>query len=62
MKPGYYEVEFNATALASGVYFYRIIAAPPGGQAGYPSAGSGQVPSTSSGQVFIQTKKMILLK
>ena len=24
MKPGYYEVELNASALASGVYFYRI--------------------------------------
>ncbi|MDP2366113.1 MAG: T9SS type A sorting domain-containing protein, partial [Ignavibacteria bacterium] len=24
MKPGYYEVEFNASALASGIYFYRI--------------------------------------
>ena len=57
MKPGYYEVEFsakggsasggNASQLASGVYFYRIKAGDP---------------STSSGQVFIQTKKMILLK
>jgi hypothetical protein len=24
MKPGYFEVEFNASALASGVYLYRI--------------------------------------
>ena len=24
MEPGYYEVNFNASALASGVYFYRI--------------------------------------
>ena len=24
MKPGYYEVEFNASAFSSGVYFYRI--------------------------------------
>ena len=24
MRPGYYEVNFNAAALASGVYFYRI--------------------------------------
>ena len=24
LKPGYYEVEFNASDLASGVYFYRI--------------------------------------
>jgi len=24
MKPGYYEVEFNASALTSGVYVYKI--------------------------------------
>ena len=24
MKPGYYEVEFNASSLASGVYFYQL--------------------------------------
>jgi hypothetical protein len=47
MKPGYFEVQFDASNLASGVYFYRIKAGDP---------------STSSGQVFIQTKKMILLK
>jgi CubicO group peptidase (beta-lactamase class C family) len=46
-KPsGTYEVTWNATNLPSGVYFYRI-------QSG---------PSTGSGQVFIETKKMILLK
>ena len=43
---GYYEVEFDASSLASGVYFYRIKATPIGGQAGD----------------FVQTKKMILLK
>lgn len=47
MKPGYYEVNFNATQLASGIYFYRIQADDP---------------STSSGQGFVQTKKMILVK
>jgi hypothetical protein len=47
-KPaGEYEVEFDATGLPSGIYFYRL-------QAGDPS--------TSSGQRFIQTKKMILMK
>ena len=44
---GYYEIEFNASRLASGIYFYRL-------QAGDPSAGSGQG--------FVETKKMILMK
>ena len=44
---GNYSITFNATGLTSGVYFYRI-------QAGDPSTGSGQV--------FVETKKMILLK
>jgi hypothetical protein len=26
MKPGNYNVQFDATALSSGVYFYKIIA------------------------------------
>ncbi len=54
-KPaGSYEVNFDASDLVSGVYFYTIKASPPGGQAGDPS--------TSSGQVFVQMKKMILIK
>ncbi|MCZ7612827.1 MAG: hypothetical protein M5T52_04605 [Ignavibacteriaceae bacterium] len=47
MKPGYYEVNFDASLLSSGIYFYRIQADDP---------------STSSGQGFVQTKKMILVK
>jgi hypothetical protein len=43
---GYHKVELNASKFSSGVYFYRM-------QTG---------PSTGSGQVFIDTKKMILLK
>jgi hypothetical protein len=46
-KPGYYEVKWDASGFCSGVYFYRITA---GG------------PESSSGQVFIETKKMILLR
>ncbi len=46
-EPGYYEVEFNAEQLSSGIYFYRL-------QSGNPS--------TSTGQSYIQTKKMILLR
>ncbi|HSD64295.1 MAG TPA: hypothetical protein VLB50_10870, partial [Ignavibacteriaceae bacterium] len=63
-EPGYHQVEFNGANLpsgvsvkggyASGVYFYQLVATPVGGQAGNSS--------TSSGQVFIQSKKMILLK
>jgi hypothetical protein len=44
---GSYELEFDATGLSSGIYFYKL------------NAGN---PSTSSGHRFIQTKKMILLK
>jgi hypothetical protein len=45
-EAGYHSVDFNSKDLPSGVYFYRI-------QSG---------PSTSSGQVFIETKKMILIR
>ena len=45
-QPGKYEVEFDASKLSSGVYFYQLKAVPFGRQAGE----------------FIQTKKMILLK
>ncbi len=46
-KPaGVYEVEFNASHLTSGVYFYRIEAVPIGRQAGN----------------YISVKKLILLK
>ena len=47
-KPaGTYKVEFNGTNLPSGIYFYQIRAVDP---------------STGSGQVYVETKKMILLK
>jgi hypothetical protein len=53
-KPvGSYEVEFDATTLPSGIYFYRLQVYAPG------RAGS---PSTSSGQSFVETKKMVLLR
>lgn len=54
-KPaGTYELTWNAANFPSGVYFYQLKATPVGWQAGKTSTGSGQV--------FIQTKKMILLK
>jgi predicted GH43/DUF377 family glycosyl hydrolase len=43
---GNYSVEFNASKLPSGVYFYQLKATPDGGQAGS----------------FVETKKMILLR
>jgi len=43
---GSYEVEFNATELPSGIYFYRLQAVPNGRQAGS----------------FVETKKMVLLR
>jgi hypothetical protein len=44
---GNYEVEFNASGLSSGTYFYRLKADDP---------------SSASGQGFIETKKFLLLK
>ena len=47
-KPaGSYEIEFDASSLTSGVYFYQIQAVDP---------------ESSSGQAYIETKKMILIK
>ena len=47
-KPaGNYEVNFNASKLSSGVYFYELRV---------------EDPSTSSGKDFVETKKMILLR
>jgi len=47
-KPaGVYKINWDASSLSSGVYFYRL-------QAGDPSTGSGQS--------FVETRKMILLK
>jgi Secretion system C-terminal sorting domain len=47
-KPiGSYEVEFNGNELTSGIYFYQLKACSP---------------STGSGQVYVETKKMMLLK
>jgi hypothetical protein len=43
---GYKSVEFNASSLPSGVYFYRLTA----------------VPSSGSGQAFTEMKKMLLAK
>jgi hypothetical protein len=51
---GKYEINFDASSLASGVYIYRIVIHSDKLQAGDPSA--------SSGQVFVSSKKMILLK
>ncbi len=44
---GNYEVKFDASKLASGIYFYQLRASDP---------------STGSGQGFVETKKMILIK
>jgi hypothetical protein len=50
--PGNYEVSFDASALASGVYLYRL-------KAGDPSTGPG--PRAES-RGFVQTKKLMILK
>ena len=46
-EAGNYKINFNASALPSGAYFYRM---------------ESNVPSTGSGQSFVQVKKMLLLK
>jgi len=47
-KPaGSYEVEWDASRLPSGVYFYQLRVGNP---------------TTSSGQSFVETKKMVLLR
>ena len=47
LSPGTYEVNWDASAYPSGVYYYMIKAGDP---------------STGSGQVFKETKKMVLIK
>ncbi|MDI6766579.1 MAG: T9SS type A sorting domain-containing protein [Bacteroidota bacterium] len=44
---GRYDLRIDGTSLASGVYFYRLVAGDP---------------STSSGQVFVSTKKFVLIR
>ena len=52
MQPGSYAVDFDASNLASGIYFYTLTAGDPS-----LSSQKGQ-----AGQSFTSTKKMILLK
>jgi hypothetical protein len=47
--PGSYSVTFDATNLASGVYFYRLSAAPTDGRDGQPGT-------------FVDTRKLLLLR
>jgi hypothetical protein len=51
---GFHQLEFDASGLASGVYFYKL-------EVGNPSTSS---PKTSgqAGQGFIQTRKMLLIR
>ncbi|WP_337866604.1 T9SS type A sorting domain-containing protein [Ignavibacterium sp.] len=46
-QQNYYEVKFNAENLSSGIYFYKIQVIEP---------------NNPSGQLFVQTKKMVLMK
>jgi hypothetical protein len=54
-EPGSYEIKFDGSNLASGVYFYRI-------QARHTDGGQAGDPSTSSGQGLVSTKRLLLLK
>jgi len=51
---GIYEVEFDATGIPSGIYFYRLTTVDP--STNLPTVGQG------SGLGFTATKKMIILK
>ena len=51
---GNYEVEWNAGSLPSGIYFYQLRVADPESSPSYGQAGSGEV--------FVETRKMVLLK
>jgi len=51
---GTYEIEFDGSNFASGIYLYRFQF--------YSEEGFSDDPSAGLGQVFIETKKMILLK
>jgi Secretion system C-terminal sorting domain len=54
LKPGTYEADWNATNYPSGVYYYKLTVRQAGSSTGDPSSGSGQV--------FVETKKMVLIK
>jgi len=51
---GNFEIEFDASGLTSGIYYYRLQV--------YPAESGTGDPSASSGQGFIETKKMLLLR
>ena len=54
-EPGFHEVRFDASGLASGMYFYRLAAhtASVTTSAGAPAGGSGD---------FVQTRKLLLVR
>jgi len=66
--PGSRVVRWNAGGAGSGVYFYRLQVAPPGGSAPFRTASdrgetSGQDGATTrGGQTYTETKTMILMK
>lgn len=55
-EAGVHEVRFNAAGLASGVYFYRMSAAP------LPRHSDGAQGGVGTAGLFTQTRKLLLLK
>jgi hypothetical protein len=54
-EAGYKNVEFDATGLSSGVYFYRL-------RARHISGGHGQSPDKPGHESFVATKRFVVIK
>jgi hypothetical protein len=56
LEPGYYSRQWNASAVPSGVYFYRLSVVPSARNLGTTDTQTGQV------EELLETRKMVLMK